>query len=105
MQRPAGITYNRSSRVQPLSKEFDEDNITRFQTEIIEAYKEYDRSSLEFKNCVQTTPAVFIVQKNPNLKLVNVVVNKDKLEVYTGSIITFLKNQKHKEIKEEIEDN
>lgn len=101
----AGITYNRLSRVQPLSKEFDEDNITRFQREIIEAYKEYDRSSLEFKNCVQTTPAVFIAQKNPKLKLVNVVVNKDKLEVYTGSIITFLKNQKHKEIKEETEDN
>ena len=35
----------------------------------------------------------------------NVVINKDKLEVYTGAIITLLKNQTHKEIKSLDDDN
>lgn len=54
---------------------------------------------------MQTTPAVFIAKKNSKVKLVNVVINKDKLEVYTGAIITLLKNQTHKEIKSLDDDN
>ena len=101
----AGISYNRISRVQPLSTKFDENNVSKFQKEVMDAYKEYDRSDLEFKNSVQTTPAVFIAKKNSKVNLVNVVINKDKLEVYTGAIVTLLKNQTHKEIKSLDDDN
>ena len=101
----AGISYNRISKVQPLSTKFDENNVSKFQKEVMDAYKEYDRSNLEFKNSVQTTPAVFIAKKNSKVNLVNVVINKDKLEVYTGAIVTLLKNQTHKEIKSLDDDN
>ena len=46
-----------------------------------------------------------IAKKNSKVNLVNVVINKDKLEVYTGAIVTLLKNQTHKEIKSLDDDN
>lgn len=97
----AGINFSKVNSALPLSNKYTPEKESKFQTELKTAFEEYTGSELEFKNCVQTTSAIFMKEKNANLKLVNIVINEEKLEHYTGSIITILKNQKHKEIKKE----
>lgn len=55
---------------------------------------------MELKDSVSATNASYVYEKNPDCNIINVALNEERLERYTGTILTFLLNQEHTEIKE-----
>lgn len=77
---------------------FQSDMDSKFAEEVAAAFKEYSDADIEFKDCVPATNASYVYEKNKKSKIINVSVNEDKTERYTGTIITFMMNQTHTEV-------
>lgn len=67
----------------------------KFYQDIAKAFSDYSDKDIEFKDCVPATNASYAYQKNNHADIINVTVNEDRMERYTGTIVTFLLNQLH----------
>lgn len=76
---------------------WEESTETEFAQKISEAYNSYSDKTLEFKDYVPTSCAPYVRALNKKCNIVNLSVNNDKLEKYTGSILTFIMQQPHEE--------
>ncbi|MGF6375495.1 dipeptidase D [Clostridiales Family XIII bacterium PM5-7] len=70
-----------------------------FAKELIAAFDEYSGSDLDFKDSVPATNASYIFRKNEQCNIVNITLNEEKIERYTGAILIFMINQAHEETK------
>ena len=61
----------------------------------VQAFSDYCDKEMEFKNYVPATNTSYIYEKNPDCQIINVSLNEERLERYTGTILTFLINQEH----------
>lgn len=73
---------------------------SEFVQQVIQAFRDYSGKEMELKDSVSATNASYVYEKNPDCNIINVALNEERLERYTGTILTFLLNQEHTEIKE-----
>lgn len=66
----------------------------------VQAFNDYCGKEMEFKDYVAAANTTYVQEKNPKCSIVNVSVNEDRLERYTGTILTFLMNQEHEDTKD-----
>lgn len=64
-----------------------------FVQQVSAAFKEYSEGQMEYKNCITATNAAYVYEKNANCDIINVTVNKARIEKYAGTIVTFMLNQ------------
>ncbi len=77
---------------------FSSDMESDFAKEVAAAFNEYSDADMEYKDCVPATNASYVYEKNKKSNIINVSVSEDKMERYTGTIITFMMNQTHTEV-------
>ena len=56
----------------------------------------YSGKNLEYTESAAPSVASYIVKYNKKADIICVNLNSDRLERYTGTILTFLRNQEHK---------
>lgn len=78
-------------------KGWNSDSESDFIKEIEQAFNDYCGKDMELKDYVPATNATYILEKNEKCNIINVSVNEDRLERYTGTILTFMMNQPHTE--------
>ena len=66
-----------------------------FAYDLMDAFKEYSGANMEYRDMLQCSSAAFIKEKNKKCNIVNVALDKDKVERYTGTIITYIMSQTH----------
>lgn len=71
-----------------------------FALEVMQAFNDYCGKDMEFKDYVPASNTSYIQKINKNCNIINVSVNEDRLERYTGTLITFMMNQPHTDIVE-----
>lgn len=69
----------------------------QFYQDIAAAFNEFSGKEMEYKPCITATNTSYVFAKNNNCDIVNVSVNEDRIERYTGTIITYLMNLTHTE--------
>lgn len=89
----ADVTYKKTAsqsiwRTDPQSE---------FALEVMQAFNDYCGKDMEFKDCVPSSNTSYVYEKNPDCNIINVAVNEERLERYTGTILTFMMNQEHTE--------
>lgn len=89
----SGVKYKKTDE-QPG---FTSDMESEFAKEVGAAFKEYADADIEFKDCVPATNASYVYELNKKANIINVTVNEERMERYTGTIITFMVNQEHTE--------
>ncbi|NBH61056.1 hypothetical protein D1155_05260 [Anaerotruncus sp. 80] len=92
----ANANYKKVSSQDGWQSDADSD----FARAIIKAFRDYANAQMEFKDCVPSTNTSYVYEKNKNCNIINISFNEDKLERYTGTILTFLLNQPHTEESE-----
>ena len=65
-------------------------------SKIHEAFNIYSGNNLEFSPSVAPSAASYLRKYNVNAEIICVNLNSDRLERYTGTLLTYLKNQKPK---------
>lgn len=80
-------------------KGWTSDPDSEFIKEVSDAFNQYSGKDMELKDCVPAANTTYIYEKNPKCNIINVSVNEDRLERYTGTILTFMMNQDHEEIE------
>ncbi len=68
--------------------------------EVSAAFSDYADADIEFKDCVPATNASYVYELNKKASIINVTVNEERMERYTGTIITFMMNQTHTEVND-----
>ncbi len=81
-------------------KGWKSDMESEFAMSVAEAFDQYSGKDMEYRECVQATVAACVYDKNPKCNIMNVVMDQEKIERYTGTIITFMMNQPHSEVAE-----
>lgn len=76
-------------------KGWQSDPESDFANEVMTSFKQYSGKKMEYKDCVQSTTAACVFDKNPECNIMNVVMDDEKIERYTGTIVQFLMNQPH----------
>ncbi|MCI5688207.1 MAG: hypothetical protein MR303_06960 [Emergencia sp.] len=92
----ANANYKKVSSQDGWHSDADSD----FAKEIIKAFRDYAGAKMEFKDFVPAVNTSYVYEKNENCNIINIAFNEDKLERYTGTILTFLLNQPHTEESE-----
>ena len=65
-------------------------------SQIMDAFRMYSGKNLEYTESAAPSVASYIVKYNKKADIICVNLNSDRLERYTGTILTFLRNQEHK---------
>ena len=89
----ANFKYRKSDSQEPFTGNAD----TAFVQAVMTAFDQYADAEMELKTCVSSTNASYIHQLNPRVEIINVSVNDERLERYTGTLITYLLNLEHEE--------
>ena len=79
------------------SELWSENTETQFAEQICEAYHAYSDKNMEFKDFVPVSSAPYARALNAKCNIVNLSVNEEKLEKYTGTLLTFMLQQPHEE--------
>ena len=79
---------------------FASDMESAFAKEVSAAFSDYADADIEFKDCVPATNASYVYELNKKASIINVTVNEERMERYTGTIITFMMNQTHTEVND-----
>lgn len=87
----AGINYEKTG-YEPMWQSSDSSD---FAYDIMDAYKNYNGKNLEYKDFLECSNAAYVKEFNKKCNIVNVALDKDRLEKYTGAIITFIMSQPH----------
>lgn len=87
-----GLSEIEYSRIDRQQNWFANQN-SAFYQDIAKAFNDYSDKELEYKDCVSAANTSYVYLKNPKCNIVNVSVNEERTERYTGTIITFLLNQ------------
>lgn len=66
-----------------------------FYKDISDAFRKYSGGEMEFKDCISATNTSYVYKKNNKAGIVNISVNENKAERYTGTILTYLMNLPH----------
>lgn len=70
---------------------------TDFHDKVMAAFKKYSGKEMELKNTMEVTPASVIRSYNENANIIVVTFGKEKIERYTGTIITYMNDLPHTE--------
>lgn len=70
---------------------------SQFAQDVAEAFNEYSGKDMEYANQITTTCANYVYQKNKKCNIMNISLYDEKVERYTGTIITFMTNLTHAE--------
>ncbi len=93
----ADVTYKKTGS-QAIWKSDPESD---FAKEVAEAFNQYSGADMEYRDCVAASGTTYIQEKNPSCSIISVSVNENRLERYTGTILTYLLNQGGEETKNE----
>lgn len=66
-----------------------------FSNQVAEAFNDYSGKNMEYVDQVTTTCANYIANKNGKCKIMSISLYEEKIERYTGTIITFMMNLTH----------
>lgn len=70
---------------------------SQFANSVAAAFRTYSGKTIEFKDNVSASNASYIKEINEKAGIISVSVNEDRLERYTGTIVTYLINLPHSE--------
>ena len=76
---------------------FTGDPNSQFAQNITKAFKSYTTYDMEYKRVTECTNAGFIKDKSPNCSIVDVSYGPEKIERYSGTILTYMVSLPHKE--------
>lgn len=70
---------------------------TQFINEVSHAYESYTDKTFKLRSYIPLTPATYVYALNQNCNIVSLSVSGNGLDLYAGSILTFMMNQPHDE--------
>lgn len=71
------------------------DETTDFANEVKDAFTTYSGADMQYRDSVPSTFASYVYGKNKKCHIVSITENEEKIERYTGTIITFLINEEN----------
>ncbi|MGN0658722.1 MAG: hypothetical protein ACI4LA_03865 [Emergencia sp.] len=89
----AGISYRKTGSIDGFYSAEESD----FTAAVAQAFNDYSGKEMELKSNVPVSNASYVQKLNDKCSIISVSVNEDRIERYTGTIITFMMNLPHTE--------
>lgn len=85
------ITYEKLDTQAGWTIENPEEN--PFVQQVSEAFYQYSEGKMEYRDSIAATNCSYVYEKNPECNIMNITVNKARIEKYAGTLVTFQMNQ------------